>query len=161
MSAKRFARLSVRFSSLLRLGLALAVAAVVLGGLPPAPARADSALPPIAAGTNPYAVAVNPVTNKVYVAAPADLPAAHLLNPDGTLNLASGYDGVLDLRGWQVRLDAQHGPVFQPAQSLPASLTVLNLTRLAAHSPATLGGLVLVLVIAGGLVIGKKRLASR
>lgn len=31
-------------------------------------ARADSAAATVAAGTNPIAVAVNPVTNKIYVA---------------------------------------------------------------------------------------------
>ena len=30
--------------------------------------RADTVLPPIPVGTQPYAVAVNPVTNKIYVA---------------------------------------------------------------------------------------------
>ncbi len=50
-------------------------------------------------------------------------PAERLLNPDGTLNTATGYDGVLDLRGWNVALDAERGPLFRPAGSLPAEPT--------------------------------------
>ncbi len=52
----------------LRLVLALLLTAVAFTGALPAPARADTALPPIPAGTNPNAVAVDPVTNKIYVA---------------------------------------------------------------------------------------------
>lgn len=41
-------------------------------------------------------------------------PAAveRLLNPDGSLNLNSGFRGALDLRGWNVSLDSTRGPVF-------------------------------------------------
>jgi N-acetylneuraminic acid mutarotase len=38
----------------------------------------------------------------------------HLVNPDGTLNLSTGFNGTLDLTGWQVALDATRGPVFIP-----------------------------------------------
>jgi N-acetylneuraminic acid mutarotase len=50
-----------------------------------------------------------------------DLPTAsahssitleQLVNPDGTLNLSTGFKGSLMLAGWQVRLDAKGGPVF-------------------------------------------------
>ena len=42
------------------------------------------------------------------------LPASLLID-GGALNLATGFSGVLDLRGWQVTLDAQRGPLFRPA----------------------------------------------
>jgi hypothetical protein len=42
-----------------------------------------------------------------------------LLNPDGTLNLSTGFQGALDLRGWEVILDGERGPVLKPA-SRPA-----------------------------------------
>ena len=41
-----------------------------------------------------------------------------LLNPDGTLDLSSGFQGTVDLRGWQVTLDGERGPVLEPA-SIP------------------------------------------
>ncbi|MBK9714725.1 MAG: PxKF domain-containing protein [Kouleothrix sp.] len=40
-----------------------------------------------------------------------------LLNPDGTLNLAAGRQGTLDLRGWNVTLDAARGPILSRAQT--------------------------------------------
>ncbi len=40
---------------------------------------------------------------------------AEMLNDNGTLDLASGYQGSLDLAGWDVRLDSQLGPVFSKA----------------------------------------------
>ncbi len=48
-------------------------------------------------------------------------PAEHLLNADGTLNLNTGWSGALDPRGWQVVLDAERGPLFEPAGSSPAT----------------------------------------
>ena len=45
------------------------------------------------------------------------LPAQELLNPDGTLNLETGIRGCVDLSGYQVRLDAERGPVFVPLRS--------------------------------------------
>ncbi len=55
------------FARLLRM---LIVAAVLSAGLDPLPktASADTALPNLTVGTQPNAVAVNPVTNKIYVA---------------------------------------------------------------------------------------------
>ena len=51
-------------------------------------------------------------------AAPAggSLPARPL-KADGTLDLAAGFNGALDLRGWDVTLDAQRGPLFRPAEN--------------------------------------------
>jgi len=50
-----------------RLVLVLAIMITGLGLLPPMPVRADTGLPPIGAENSPYAIAVNPVTGKVYV----------------------------------------------------------------------------------------------
>ena len=43
-----------------------------------------------------------------------------LLNPDGTLDMSAGFQGTLDLRGWEVILDGERGPVLKPA-SRPAA----------------------------------------
>jgi len=40
-----------------------------------------------------------------------------LMNPDGTLDLSTGFQGTLDLRGWEVTLDAERGPILKPALS--------------------------------------------
>jgi len=50
----------------------LAAAAAVLGALAGADAAAQTISPPVAAGTAPFAIAVNPITNKVYVTNEAD-----------------------------------------------------------------------------------------
>ena len=44
----------------------------------------------------------------------AGLPLENLLLADGTLNLATGYRGALDLRGWQVAGDLEEAPRFVP-----------------------------------------------
>jgi hypothetical protein len=44
-----------------------------------------------------------------------------LLNPDGTLDISTGFQGMLDLRGWEVILDGERGPVLKPAFRLAAS----------------------------------------
>ena len=44
-----------------------------------------------------------------------------LLNPDGTLNMSTGFQGMLDLRGWKVILDGERGPVLKPASRPAAS----------------------------------------
>ncbi|CAG0933418.1 PE-PGRS family protein PE_PGRS18 [Thermoflexales bacterium] len=46
---------------------ALLLVMVCWGSLPPVPVQADTGLPPIAVQNSPYAIAVNPVTGKVYV----------------------------------------------------------------------------------------------
>lgn len=43
---------------------------------------------------------------------PVPAPLASHLNPDGTLNLASGFSGTLDARGWALLADPQGGPRF-------------------------------------------------
>lgn len=48
-------------------------------------------------------------------AQPAAIPAASLLNPDGTLKLDGAASGAINLSGWNVSLDPQRGPVFAPA----------------------------------------------
>jgi len=35
------------------------------------------------------------------------------LNPDGTLNLKDGISGSLNLQGWDIQLDPEHGPIFR------------------------------------------------
>jgi len=49
------------------------------------------------------------------------VPPAGLLNPDGTLNLSIGFQGTLDLRGWEVILDGERGPLLKPASRRAAS----------------------------------------
>lgn len=39
-------------------------------------------------------------------------PVERLQNPDGTLDLNTGYSGALDPTGWQAALDATRGPVI-------------------------------------------------
>ena len=53
------------------------------------------------------------------------IPAATLLNADGTLNTSTGASGTVDLRGWNVTLDAVRGPVFEPAETPPNVPTAL------------------------------------
>jgi len=43
---------------------------------------------------------------------------AWLLNPDGTLDLSAGFEDTLDLRGWDVFLDPQRGPVLKLASQV-------------------------------------------
>lgn len=40
---------------------------------------------------------------------------ADMLNPDGTLNLNTGFHGTLNLSDWQVSLDPQRGPILRTA----------------------------------------------
>ena len=42
---------------------------------------------------------------------------AGFLNPDGTLKLDGSFSGSLDLSGWNVQMDPQRGPVFEPSGS--------------------------------------------
>jgi hypothetical protein len=49
---------------------------------------------------------------------------AGLLNPDGTLDLSTGFQGTLDLRGWAVTLDGERGPALAPASQLAAAAEV-------------------------------------
>jgi N-acetylneuraminic acid mutarotase len=41
-----------------------------------------------------------------------------MINPDGTLSLSAGFNGTLNLAGWQVMLDAKRGPVFTHLNSM-------------------------------------------
>jgi N-acetylneuraminic acid mutarotase len=41
-----------------------------------------------------------------------------LLHPDGTMDLSTGFQGTLDLRGWEVTLDSQRGPILKRASQL-------------------------------------------
>ncbi|MCB8990519.1 MAG: DUF11 domain-containing protein [Ardenticatenaceae bacterium] len=43
------------------------------------------------------------------------MPLAHLVNPDGTLNLDTGYTGTIDPTGWEMTLDENGRPTFAPA----------------------------------------------
>jgi hypothetical protein len=40
------------------------------------------------------------------------IPVDTLLNPDGTLDTSTGASGALDLRGWNVTLDSERGPIL-------------------------------------------------
>jgi hypothetical protein len=43
-----------------------------------------------------------------------------LLDPDGTLDMSTGFEGTLDLRGWELSIFARHGPIdFRPKWSTP------------------------------------------
>jgi hypothetical protein len=39
-------------------------------------------------------------------------PVSELLNPDGTVNLATGYSGTLDISGFEMTTDASGAPRF-------------------------------------------------
>jgi trimeric autotransporter adhesin len=92
--------------SILRLAGMLALLLGLVWGAPPAQAAAGTARAQAAQSGG----------------APQSQPVASLLNADGTLNLNLGFNGALDLRGWQVRLDAQGGPVFKKeAEKAPAA----------------------------------------
>jgi hypothetical protein len=42
-----------------------------------------------------------------------------LLNADGTLNLNDGFNGAIDLAGWNVQIDPQREPIFAPELAAP------------------------------------------
>lgn len=44
-----------------------------------------------------------------------------LINPDGTLNLDTGFSGALDLSGYRVDMDLARGPILSPAQDTEAA----------------------------------------
>ncbi len=52
------------------------------------------------------------------------LAVESLLNPDGTLNVASGARGTIDLRGWNVAMDSKRGPILSRSPNM--SVTALN-----------------------------------
>ncbi len=56
----------------------------------------------------------------------AAIPVAQLLRADGTLDLARGTEGTLNLAGWQVSLDPQRGPVFVPNSANEVGWTPLG-----------------------------------
>ena len=59
------------------------------------------------------------------------LPAERLVNTDGTLHVAPGFIGTLNLRGWDVTLDARRGPLLARAQARPMAIPP--------HSPMVVG----------------------
>jgi hypothetical protein len=81
----------------LRLFCILALLFVAAGTAPAGPTRAEEAVP--GSGVSPEG----------------------LLNADGTLDLSTGFEGTLDLRGWEVTLDGERGPVLEPATVSAAS----------------------------------------
>jgi hypothetical protein len=48
-------------------------------------------------------------------------PPAGLLKADGALSLPTGFSGALDLRGWDVTLDAQRGLLIRPEGGDPSA----------------------------------------
>jgi len=95
---RRLVTITGAFARALRLLLVAALLAVAVGTAPP-PARSVQAAPG------------GPVSPE------------GLLNPDGTLDLSTGFQGTVDLRGWQVTLDGERGPVLEPV-SLPDAFQV-------------------------------------
>ena len=63
------------------------------------------------------------------------LPAQDLLNPDGTLNLETGISGCVDVSGYQVRLDAERGPVFVPLAGATADIGQAGTSALSGSQP--------------------------
>ena len=56
-------------------------------------------------------------------------PLAQWLNPDGTLNLNSGYTGNLDISNYRVSMDPARGPVLRPRMA-PGAWSALDATPL-------------------------------
>ena len=71
------------------------------------------------------AVALGAAAAQPVQAKPGDLSGAvspkGLLNPDGTLDLSTGFEGMLDLSDWQVTLDSERRPVLREASGSTAS----------------------------------------
>jgi len=63
------------------------------------------------------------------------LPAQELLNPDGTLNLETGISGCVDVSGYQVRLDAERGPVFVPLAGATTDIRQEGTSALSGSQP--------------------------
>src|SRR6476469_3383619 len=90
--AHRHGRTSLKAKPALALFLSMLIAATMMApGLGPTPAMAAPA------ATLP------------------GRPLAELLNPDGTLNLGTGFNGTLDLAGWQLEGGLGGPPRFVPA----------------------------------------------
>ena len=70
------------------------------------------------AGANPCPAALVLLLIAMAIGAPAGPAQAAArpawLNPDGAFNYRAGFQGSLDLRGWQVSLDPRRGPLFAP-----------------------------------------------
>ena len=87
---------------LVYLGLVLGMLASLLGAQPLVRARAAQA----------------------NVLAQADLrPLADLINPDGTLDLTTGFSGALDLTGWRLEYAPDGAPLFKPLGAPAAPLS--------------------------------------
>lgn len=56
---------------------------------------------------------VRPIT----MARAAGNAPSSLVNADGTLNLAAGYKGPVNISGYDVHIDPQRGPIFRPLMS--------------------------------------------
>ena len=72
---------------------------------------------------------VQPAPAAALEAAPADTrPLAEMLQPDGSLNLGTGYHGLLDPADWRMTYDVQGAPLFVPdgPDSLPAPVGTWN-----------------------------------
>jgi N-acetylneuraminic acid mutarotase len=81
----------------LKLLFITALLAVALGTAPTQPTQAETTVP---------VGAVSP---------------AGLLNPDYTLDLSTGFEGMLDSSDWRVTLDGERGPVIKPASRSAAA----------------------------------------
>ena len=104
-------------SALPRIAVLIAILLAVSG----APAQANSS--------------AAPPDRDLTLSAPAGVVAPErLLNPDGTLDMSTGFQGTLDLRGWEVILDGARAPVLKPASL--AAATRAAATRAAAARAA-------------------------
>ena len=93
MLDRRFSLIRKSLAKALHLLFIAALLALALGTTPAKPVQADPA---------PLAGAVSP---------------GGLLNPDGTLDTTTGFQGTLDLRGWEVTLDGDRGPLLKQANN--------------------------------------------
>ncbi|MCX7791253.1 MAG: hypothetical protein N2378_11485 [Chloroflexaceae bacterium] len=78
--------------------------------------------------------------------AQASTPLETLLNPDGSLRLDGSFSGALDVSGWQVTLDPEQGPIFQPQSGPP------RWTSLGSGTNGALNNSVYALAVSGGNV---------
>ncbi|MCS6883627.1 MAG: hypothetical protein RMK84_20105 [Oscillochloridaceae bacterium] len=75
---------------------------------------------------------------------PSGVTLEDLLNPDGTLQLDGAFNGTLDVSGWQVTLDPEEGPIFQPEAGPPAQWT-----NLGSSTDSALNNTVLAIAVSG------------
>jgi hypothetical protein len=106
----------VKQSPNFRILAVLGLAALLLALAPLAPAAGQPATPPGPANTGPAAAEPGAAGGGA-----ALTPLEDLLTPDGTLDLAKGFSGSLDMAGWEMRTAADGAPRFVRAGGAPAA----------------------------------------